>query len=87
MALDNTVKLTPTQVQEAIAFYLRTHGLKSTKVDFNTRIQHDGDERMGGSSCHVFSGAAVNVVPTNENTPFSSLAAQIAAVESGKVQP
>lgn len=86
MALDISVKLTPTQVQEAITAYLRTHNLKVTKVNFILKTVSDGCGYQDSGTHQEFSGATVEVTPTNGNTPFNSLAAQIDAVEKSEVQ-
>ena len=81
MSINITVTLSPEQVSEAITQYLRTQGFNTQEVSYTIKTVSHGYGR-GEYDEQVFSGASVAVTPVKQNTGYSSLAAQIAAVEN-----
>jgi hypothetical protein len=80
MALNISVDLTPKQIEEAIAHYLAAQGLRVKSTQFNATLSYGQMDRGPGHP--VFTGAKVQVEPVDKRQSFSSLASQIAAVES-----
>jgi len=81
MPLKISVELTPTQIEEAIAFYLAAQGLTVKSTYFSCTLKSE-DYFERGSGTPILQHATVQVTPKDTSRSFGSLAHQIESVEA-----
>ena len=84
MSLKIEVTLTESQVKAALILYMKNQGFIVDNVTFNTSVVTRGFG-PGEYDTTVFSGAKLAVSPIVANRSFSSLSAQIDAMEISRL--